>query len=138
MPEETQTHNQPMEEEGVETFAFQIEVAQLMSLIINIFYLNKEIFLREFISVSSDPLDKISCESLTDPSKLDSGKELHINLIPNKLWPSSHYYEYWNWMAKADLINHLGTIAKSGTKALMEALQAGADISVIGHYGVRL
>ncbi|CAO2642268.1 Heat shock protein HSP 90-alpha [Lemmus lemmus] len=58
MPEETQTQDQPMEEEEVETFAFQAEM--------------------------SNALDKIRYESLTDPSKLDSGKELHINLTPSK------------------------------------------------------
>jgi molecular chaperone HtpG len=125
-----------MTDTAQDVHAFQAEVAQVLDLVIHSLYRNKEIFLRELISNASDALDKLRFAAVTQP-ELTGGKPLEIHLLPDADAGTLTIADTGNGMRREELIENLGTIAHSGTKAFLKAnQQSSGDLNLIGQFGV--
>lgn len=124
---DTATHTQP----------FQAEVSELLHLMVHSVYSETDIFLRELVSNASDACDKLRYEAIESPALLGEGDALKIRIIPNKTAGTLTIADNGIGMERQELIDHLGTIARSGTKAFVSKLKEAKDgLGLIGQFGV--
>jgi len=121
-----------------ETLGFQTEVKQLLHLMIHSMYSNKEIFLRELVSNASDASDKLRFEAIANPELLEDQPDLRIRISADEKANTLTIEDNGIGMSRQEVIDHLGTIAKSGTAAFMQQLTGDQkkDASLIGQFGV--
>ncbi|MBP2635927.1 MAG: htpG [Firmicutes bacterium] len=122
-----------------QTKVFQAETKQLLDLMIHSIYTNREIFLRELISNASDAIDKIRFESLTNSDLLENNGDFEIFILPDETTNTLTISDNGMGMTYTEVIENIGTIAKSGTKAFLDKIQtagAVADAELIGQFGV--
>ncbi len=121
-----------------ETLNFQTEVKQLLNLMIHSLYSNKEIFLRELISNASDAVDKLRFEALTDDALFEGDGDLKVRVTFDKEQRTITVTDNGIGMNRAEVLENIGTIAKSGTKAFFESLtgEQSKDNQLIGQFGV--
>mmetsp|Transcript_60921 Transcript_60921/g.133328 ORF Transcript_60921/g.133328 Transcript_60921/m.133328 type:complete len:780 (-) Transcript_60921:72-2411(-) len=119
-----------------EKHEFQTEVNRLMDIIINSLYTDKQVFLRELVSNAADALEKARFHSVQDDSFLGDTKDLEVKIEYDADGKTISITDTGIGMSKADLINNLGTVAKSGTTNFLEAMAEGSDTNLIGQFGV--
>jgi len=119
-----------------EKHEFQAEVNRLMDIIINSLYTDKQVFVRELISNAADALEKARFHSVQDDSYLGDTKDLEVKVEHDADAKTITIIDTGIGMSKADLINNLGTVAKSGTTNFLEAMAEGSDANLIGQFGV--
>lgn len=122
-----------------QTKEFQAETKQLLDLMIHSIYTNREIFLRELISNASDAIDKIRFESLTNPNLLENNADFEIFILPDEATNTLTISDNGMGMTYDEVVENIGTIAKSGTKAFLDKIQtsgSAADTELIGQFGV--
>eukprot|EP00438_Fugacium_kawagutii_P035247 Skav227206 [mRNA] locus=scaffold2048:261433:263691:- [translate_table: standard] len=122
--------------ESSEKHEFQAEVNRLMDIIINSLYTDKQVFLRELISNAADALEKARFHSVQDETFLGDTKDLEVKIEHDADAKTISIIDTGIGMSKADLINNLGTVAKSGTTNFLEAMAEGGDANLIGQFGV--
>lgn len=132
MDEDVQTQIETSKEEHT----FAADIARLMDIIINSLYTKKEVFIREIISNASDALDKVRFVSVQNPEFLGSVPQLEIMIDFDFEGKTISITDTGIGMTKAELIKNLGTVAKSGTTAFLEAMGKGDSLSLIGQFGV--
>ncbi|EHR06055.1 molecular chaperone HtpG [Bradyrhizobium sp. WSM471] len=122
---------------AVLTQPFQAEVSELLHLMVHSVYSETDIFLRELVSNASDACDKLRYEAIANPALLGDGDALKIRIIPNKTAGTLAIADNGIGMERQELIDHLGTIARSGTKAFVSKLKEAKDgLGLIGQFGV--